>query len=72
MRISEPLPVAMNVWLLTHPDVRGNARVRALLQHIAERTPPLLAQLLCDGRTCDRVVAPPEATKPRRGRRGAV
>jgi DNA-binding transcriptional LysR family regulator len=72
IRISEPLPVAMNVWLLTHPDVRGNARVRALLQHIAERTPPLLEKLLCDGRTCDRVVAPPEAAKPRRGRRGAA
>jgi hypothetical protein len=43
---SEALPPKMNLWLLTHPDVRDNARVRALLLHIAERTPPLLEKML--------------------------
>jgi DNA-binding transcriptional LysR family regulator len=26
----------MDVWLLTHPDLRQNARVRAFMDHMAE------------------------------------
>ena len=56
VRISAPLDApAMPIWLLTHPDVRGNARVRALLRYVAEHTPPLLERLLCDGPACEQV-----------------
>ncbi len=71
-RISEPLLPRMNVWLLTHPDVRDNARVRALLQHIAARTPDVLDSLLCDGRVCERMVATPKPIRTTRGRRKFV
>jgi DNA-binding transcriptional LysR family regulator len=70
VRISDTLPPKMNCWLLTHPDVRGNARVRALVQHIAERTPPLLEALACEGRTCERMLCA-QAAKPERGRRNS-
>lgn len=59
IRIGAPLDSPkMPIWLLTHPDVRGNARVRALMQHIAERTPPLLTTLLCEGQYCEGVPMP--------------
>jgi DNA-binding transcriptional LysR family regulator len=70
VRISDVLPPRMNCWLLTHPDVRDNARVRALLLHIAERTPPLLEKLACEGRMCERMVCAHPATPLKRGRRG--
>ena len=70
VRISEPIETPrMPVWLLTHPDVRGNARVRALLQHVADRTPALLEKLMCDGRVCDQMVPSPKS--PRKARRRA-
>jgi DNA-binding transcriptional LysR family regulator len=70
VRISEPIEAPrMPVWLLTHPDVRGNARVRALMQHLADRTPALLDRLMCDGKICDRLVPAPEL--PRKTRRRA-
>jgi DNA-binding transcriptional LysR family regulator len=54
VRISEPLDIPkMPVWLLTHPEVRNNARVRALLQHLAERTPAVLDTLIGAGACCD-------------------
>ncbi len=65
VRISDTLPPKMNLWLLTHPDVRDNARVRALLLHIAERTPPLLEKLLCEGRCCDEMLAGDAARMPK-------
>lgn len=69
VRISEPIEAPrMPVWLLTHPDVRGNARVRALLQHIADRTPALLDKLMCDGRVCDRMVLSPKSQRKTRPR----
>jgi DNA-binding transcriptional LysR family regulator len=62
LRIGAPMDSPkMPIWLLTHPDVRGNARVRALMQHIAERTPPLLATLLCEGQSCEGVPTPQDA-----------
>ena len=67
VRISEPIEAPrMPVWLLTHPDVRGNARVRALLQHIADHTPALLDKLMCDGQVCERMVPAPSPRKTRR------
>jgi DNA-binding transcriptional LysR family regulator len=64
VRISQPLDVPpMNLWLLTHPDVRGNARVRALMQHIAERTPAVLEKLLCTGRICDKTLCEMQVPK---------
>lgn len=54
VRISEPLDIPkMPIWLLTHPEVRGNARVRALLQHLAERTPAVLDSLTRAGACCE-------------------
>ena len=36
-RISEPLDaMSTQLWLLTHPDLRHNTRVRALMDHLAE------------------------------------
>ena len=35
-RLAEPEPeFAADLWLLTHPDLRGAARVRVLLDHLA-------------------------------------
>lgn len=34
----------MPVWLLTHPDTRNNARVRALVQHLSETLPEIIRQ----------------------------
>jgi len=40
VRVTEVLPSPeAGVWLLRHPDVRGNARVRAFADHIARRMP---------------------------------
>jgi len=37
MRIGEPIgPVSVDLWLLTHPDLRHTARVRAVLDYIAK------------------------------------
>jgi DNA-binding transcriptional LysR family regulator len=70
VRISEPLDAPpMSIWLLTHPDVRGNARVHALMKHIAERTPPLLEGLLCAGRICEQMLRTPVPSRKPRGRK---
>ncbi len=36
---------AMQLWLLHHPDMRNNARVRALVQHLAEALPAAVQRL---------------------------
>jgi DNA-binding transcriptional LysR family regulator len=33
------------LYLLTHPDVRGNARARALAQYILQQAPPIIGRL---------------------------
>lgn len=33
------------LWLLTHPDLRAQARVRALMQHLAQELPDALARV---------------------------
>lgn len=46
VRLTEPIAdLAMPIWVLSHPDTRGNARVRALVQHLAELAPARLADL---------------------------
>ncbi|PWG64030.1 LysR family transcriptional regulator [Sediminicurvatus halobius] len=38
VRVGEPLPaLALDLWLLTHPDLRATARVRAVLDFVAGR-----------------------------------
>jgi len=42
--ISEPITALTTpLWLLTHPDLRRTARITALVQHLAQALPPLLA-----------------------------
>lgn len=71
-QISAPLPdVHMPVWLLSHPDSRSNARVRALSQFLAERIPLELTQILARGPCADSLCCPMthDPAKPRRTRR---
>lgn len=42
---------------MSHPDARGNARVRALTQHLAEHVPQRLDALLSGG-ACSASVLP--------------
>lgn len=36
--VSDPIPeLAVPVWMLTHPDLRQTARVRAFMQHVGDR-----------------------------------
>src|SRR5207237_1431893 len=40
VRITDLIPdVSMELWLLSHPDMRGNARVHALADHLAATVP---------------------------------
>jgi len=42
--ISEPIPeLAVPVWMLTHPDLRQTARVRAFMQHVGDQVAGRLA-----------------------------
>ncbi len=46
VRLREPEPeLAAGLWSLTHPDLRHSARVRALMDHIAEAITPYRAAL---------------------------
>ncbi len=37
VRLAEPLPdFGVDIWLLTHPDLRHTARVRAFMEHVLE------------------------------------
>lgn len=51
VRITPPIEgQSMGLWLLHHPDVRGNARVRLLMQFLAEQVPLALEQLASGGK----------------------
>jgi DNA-binding transcriptional LysR family regulator len=42
--VSDPIPeLAVPVWMLTHPDLRGTARVRAFMQHVGDAVAARLA-----------------------------
>ena len=56
VRITDVIPdVSMEVWLLSHPDMRGNARVRALADHFTTAIPAELARLMETGACCKNV-----------------
>ena len=61
----------MGLWLLNHPDVRGNARVRALAAHLAQAVPLEIERLMRSGATCKTFAACPLAGHGRRGARRA-
>ena len=72
LRVSLPIPdQTMPIWLLSHPDARGNARVRALVQHLVQRVPLRLDALLTGG-ACSAQPLPCQSTQPAHKRkRGA-
>jgi DNA-binding transcriptional LysR family regulator len=52
----------MGLWLLNHPDVRGNARVRALSGFLAQAVPAEIARLQTLGPTCKTLACCPPYT----------
>ena len=43
--VSEVIPeLSVPVWMLTHPDLRQTARVRAFMQHVGDAVAARLAQ----------------------------
>jgi DNA-binding transcriptional LysR family regulator len=72
VRISDPIEgQCMGLWLLHHPDVRGNARVRLLMQWLADQIPRELEQLVNHGKTWSCFAACPLAGRRRRARPSA-
>jgi DNA-binding transcriptional LysR family regulator len=49
----------MGLWLLSHPDVRGNARVRALSSFLGQAIPAEIERLQTVGATCKTFAACP-------------
>jgi DNA-binding transcriptional LysR family regulator len=61
VRITDVIPdVHTDIWLLTHPDLRGNARVRALSDHLAANIPREMEKILEQGARCSRFAPCPE------------
>jgi DNA-binding transcriptional LysR family regulator len=67
MRISQSIEgPRMPIWLLSHPDLRGSARVRALLQYLTERIPETLNRLVGSGNHATCIICPmPQKVKKR-------
>jgi len=61
----------MGLWLLNHPDARGNARVRALSGFLSRTVPEELARLEALGATCRTLAECPFARRAARGRKAA-
>jgi len=59
----------MGLWLLNHPDVRGNARVRALSTFLAQAVPLEIERLMQGGATCKTFAACPLTGRRRRAQR---
>jgi DNA-binding transcriptional LysR family regulator len=67
VRITPVIPnQRMSIWLLNHPDMRSNARVRALALHLAATIPGELERLLGEGPCCGELAACPRAERGRR------
>ncbi|MBX3604792.1 MAG: LysR family transcriptional regulator [Piscinibacter sp.] len=67
VRITPPIEgPAMGLWVLHHPDVRGNARVRALAAFLAQAVPAELERVVQAGPTC-KVFAECPLARRRRG-----
>ena len=48
--VSDVLPdLSVPVWMLTHPDLRGTARVRAFMQHVGDRVAARLQAAAAQG-----------------------
>lgn len=56
----------MGLWLLHHPDVRGNARLRTLMQWLAAEVPQQIAQVSAGGPVARQLVACPMPARRRR------
>lgn len=68
VRLTDPIPdLVMPVWVLSHPDARGNARVRALAQHLVEFASPRM-EALAAGSACAASPIQCAATKRKQGR----
>jgi DNA-binding transcriptional LysR family regulator len=63
---------AMGLWLLHHPDVRGNARVRLLTKWLADAVPVALAQQAAGGKAWPCFADCPLAGKRRRRAAGGA
>ena len=61
VRITGIIPgVGNDLWALSHPDLRGNARVRALSDHLAAGVPKVLAEILDAGACSSRLASCPQ------------
>jgi DNA-binding transcriptional LysR family regulator len=70
VRITDVIPgVHMDLWLLSHPDLRGNARVKALADHLASAIPAELEAVMERGPSCAKLAECP--MEKRRARRAA-
>ncbi len=66
VRITDIVPeISNDLWALSHPDLRGNARVRALSDHLAASVPKVLAAIL-EGGACSSRLAPCPLDRARR------
>ena len=73
LRVTTPIVgPEMGLWLLHHPDVRGNARVRALSAYLAQAVPQEIERLSREGATCKAFAACPLAGRRRVRRSRAV
>ena len=73
VRVTTPIEgPEMGLWLLNHPDVRGNARVRALTAYLAQAVPAELERLAEGGATCRTFAACPLAGRRRHPRHERV
>lgn len=72
LRITPPIEgQAMGLWLLHHPDVRGNARVRLLMQFLADALPAEVDDLSSGGKAWPCFADCPLAGSKRRRRPGS-
>jgi DNA-binding transcriptional LysR family regulator len=69
VRVTDVIPdVYVDLWLLSHPDLRGNARVRALAEHLAATIPAELTRLLEEGARCPNFARCPAEKRRARAR----
>lgn len=70
VRLTDLVPdVSMDLWVLTHPDLRNNARVRALMEHLTASIPPELEGIVERGPKCAHFAPCPEAQRRTRARK---
>jgi DNA-binding transcriptional LysR family regulator len=73
VRVTDVVPdVGMDLWVLTHPDLRGNARVRALMDHFVEAVPKELERIVKGGARCATFAPCPGTQRRVRGSAGTI